>query len=212
MSDAMIERLAESGGVIMINFGSSFLRSEYQEEERQTVEEITANMEASGLDRTSPEGIAFFSQQRKANPIGTIDDVVEHLNHVRDLVGVDHIGLGSDFDGVFALPSGLQDVADYPNLVYRLLQEGYSERDIEKILGGERPPRLGGGRARGGGAAGLQQRPRDSLAGRVPRRRRRKAAPSTRYLMACREVGHFGPPGDCVVPVNWIVLPPRATR
>jgi membrane dipeptidase len=58
-----------------------------------------------------------------------------HINHVVDLVGVDHVGLGSDFDGVFALPSGLHDVSTYPDLVRELLKEGYSEEDIRKILG-----------------------------------------------------------------------------
>ncbi|MGI9174590.1 MAG: dipeptidase, partial [Rhodothermales bacterium] len=136
MDDAMIQRLAENDGVIMINFGSSFLRGEYQEEGGAIRDSISAFMEENGLDAASPEGIAYFSRQRKANPVGSVDDVVEHINHVVELVGVDHVGLGSDFDGVFALPQGLLDVAYYPNLVYRLLEEGYTDVDIEKILGG----------------------------------------------------------------------------
>ena len=136
MDDAMIQRLAENDGVIMINFGSSFLRGEYQEEGGTIRDSISAFMEENGLDPTSPEGIAYFSRQRKANPVGSVDDVIEHINHVVELVGVDHVGLGSDFDGVFALPDGLLDVAYYPNLVYRLLEEGYTDEDIEKILGG----------------------------------------------------------------------------
>jgi membrane dipeptidase len=92
-------------------------------------------MRAAGIERGTPEAAAFVERERKANPVGTIHDIVAHINHVVRLVGVDHVGLGSDFDGVFALPSGAVDVSEYPNLVYHLLTEGYSEEDIKKILG-----------------------------------------------------------------------------
>jgi membrane dipeptidase len=136
MSDDMIRVLAEHDGVIMINFGSSFLRTEYQAAGTRIQQQIRAYLTQNNLERTSPEAIAHFREQRRANPVGTVDDVVAHIDHVVQLVGVDHVGLGSDFDGVFALPDGLQDVSQYPNLVYALLQKGYSEEDIEKILGG----------------------------------------------------------------------------
>lgn len=135
MSDEMVQRLAENDGVILINFGSSFLRSAYQEEGRRIQAEIDTYLTEHGIDRDSPAGIAYVREQRKANPVGTLDDVVAHINHVVDLVGVDYVGIGSDFDGVFALPWGLQDVGDYPNLIYRLLERGYAEEDIRKILG-----------------------------------------------------------------------------
>jgi membrane dipeptidase len=66
-----------------------------------------------------------------------IERVADHIDHVVKLIGVDHVGFGSDFDGVDdSLPLGLKDVADYPNLIYVLLKRGYTEEDIEKICSG----------------------------------------------------------------------------
>lgn len=135
MSDDMIEQLAEHDGIIMINYGSSFLQGEYDAVGDSLNAALGERMRREGIDRDSREGVAFFEQQRKARPVGTVDDVIAHINHVVDLVGVDHVGIGSDYDGVFALPAGLLDVSSYPNLVYHLLREGYSEEDIRKILG-----------------------------------------------------------------------------
>ncbi len=136
MSDEMIRALAANGGVIMINFGSSFLRGEYQAIGDSLRRQLRAELEAQGIDPDSPAGRRWLALQRKRYPIGTVANVADHIDHVVQLVGIDHVGLGSDFDGVFALPKGLQDVSMYPNLVAELLRRGYSEEDLEKILGG----------------------------------------------------------------------------
>lgn len=135
MSDEMVELLAENDGVIMINYGSSFLRGEYDAIGDSISAALRDEMRSAGLEPGTREAAQWFEERRKANPIGTIEDVVMHIKHVVHLVGVDHVGLGSDFDGVFALPSGLQDVSTYPDLVYELLKEGYSDDEIRKILG-----------------------------------------------------------------------------
>lgn len=135
MSDQMIRDLAENGGVIMINYGSSFLRGDYDAIGDSIRAELMEQARNAGLIEGTREAAQWFEEHRKANPVGTIDDVVMHINHVVDLVGVDHVGLGSDYDGVFALPSTLQDVSTYPDLVQALLEEDYSEDDIRKILG-----------------------------------------------------------------------------
>jgi len=135
MSDALIRRLADNGGVIMINFGSSFLRSEYQDQDDPIRERMQAHIEEQGWAPDSRKAVVYEETVRTNNPIGTVQDVADHIDHVVDLVGVEHVGLGSDYDGVFGLPEGLQDASTYPNLIAELLRRGYSDDDIAKILG-----------------------------------------------------------------------------
>lgn len=135
MSDELIEALAENGGVIMINFGSSFLREEYQDQDDPIRDEMNAHIDSMGWADDSREAVMYEEKIRKENPIGTVDDVADHIDHVVDLVGVDHVGLGSDFDGVFGLPEGLQDASEYPNLVEELLRRDYTDEEIAQILG-----------------------------------------------------------------------------
>ena len=92
-----------------------------------------------GIDQESEEGQAFSRQYRLDHPVGFADivDVLDHIDHVVGIACIDHVGFGSDFDGVGdSLPTGLKDVSAYPNLIYGLLQRGYSESDIEKICSG----------------------------------------------------------------------------
>jgi membrane dipeptidase len=133
MSDEMIHALAAKGGIIMINYGSSFLQTAYQAQGAAVEEAIEARIAEQGLEGV--EAKRARADLRRAAPIGTLNDVVAHINHVRDLVGTAHIGLGSDYDGVFGLPAGLQDVSTYPALIQALLEEGYSEDAVRDILG-----------------------------------------------------------------------------
>ncbi len=134
-SDAVIRSIAETGGIVMINFGSDFLDGSYRETSEKKRARIYARLKSKGLKRESAEGFATLSTFRKRHPVGTVTDVVRHIRHVADLVGVDHVGLGSDFDGVFSLPKGLQDVSDFPNLIGALLDDGLSEEEIRKVCG-----------------------------------------------------------------------------
>ncbi|MEZ5312663.1 MAG: membrane dipeptidase, partial [Thermoanaerobaculia bacterium] len=127
------------GGVIQINFGSSFLTEAANRNAIEGFKAITAFQKEKGVDAESEESKAFEAEWKKAHPLprATLDDVVAHIDHVVELVGVDHVGLGSDFDGVGdSLPEGLKDVSTYPNLFARLLARGYTDSDIEKIAGG----------------------------------------------------------------------------
>lgn len=135
MSDELIEALADSGGVIMINFGSSFLRGEYQDQDDPIRENMNAHIDSMGWAEDSREAVTYEEKIRDEHPIGSVADVADHIDHVVDLVGVEHVGLGSDFDGVFALPEGLQDASGYPNLVAELLRRGYTDDEIQQILG-----------------------------------------------------------------------------
>ena len=134
MSDDMIRLLAKNQGVIMINFGNSFLNSDYQLIEGQ----IWSYLSSHKLRFNDPEAQAYIRQFLKDNPLPkvTVADVAAHIDHVVKLVGVDYVGLGSDFDGVGdMLPEGLRDVSHYPNIIFELLKKGFSDKDIEKICG-----------------------------------------------------------------------------
>jgi membrane dipeptidase len=139
LDDDRIRRLAENGGVLQINFGSTFLLERVQRDRDLLRAQLADSLEARGLDRDSEEGAAYAADFNRRTPLRLADmtDVADHIDHVVDLVGVDYVGLGSDYDGVGpTLPVGLEDVSTYPNLVAELLRRGYSEEDVRKILGG----------------------------------------------------------------------------
>ncbi|MEO1202822.1 MAG: dipeptidase [Pseudomonadota bacterium] len=139
MSDEMIVRLAENGGVIMINYGSSFLTAEANAYSAARSDAIDKWLEENPSDDPGEARRQFTEQYVAAHgpfPYATRDDVLDHIDHVVELVGVDYVGIGSDYDGVGdSLPDGLKDVSSYPNLVAGLLDRGYSAAEIEKILG-----------------------------------------------------------------------------
>ncbi len=135
MSDEMIKVLAEHGGVININFGSSFLRKEYQGSWSQSMKEIDDYLKSHNIAKGTEAAALYFQKYRMEHRKGTVKDIVDHIDHVVKLVGVDHVGLGSDFDGVLSLPVGVEDVSKYPVIIAELLKRGYSEKDIKKICG-----------------------------------------------------------------------------
>jgi len=139
MSDEMIKALADKGGVIQINFGSSFLTREGREWFDVMGEARKLYLEENGFDEHGEEANNFRETFREDHPFpyATLDDVVANFQHVIGLVGVKHVGVGSDFDGVGdSLPEGMKDVSFYPQLIERLLRLEYSSEDIEAIMGG----------------------------------------------------------------------------
>lgn len=137
MSDDMLKALAKNEGVIQINFGSSFLAQQANRYRDMMKKRINAVVEQYGED--SAEGKRRIEEIKTNNPYpyATLETVLDHIDHVRDLIGVEHIGIGSDYDGVGdSLPIGLKDVSSYPNLVQGLMDRGYSDDEIEMILGG----------------------------------------------------------------------------
>lgn len=146
MNDEMIIRLAENGGVIMINYGSAFLTEEAnQYNSKRTVawEKLLSSDDDTPLDLYGSENgndrDAFNDEYAKLNPypFATLEQTLDHFDHVVKLTGsVDHVGIGSDYDGVGnTLPIGLKDVSSYPNLIQGLMDRDYSNEDIKKILG-----------------------------------------------------------------------------
>ncbi len=138
LTDDQIRKIAEKGGVVQINFGSMFLRGDAQKQSSEAWSAIGKYLEERKLSWESDEAKRYRASYWKEHPriYGNVSDVVAHVDHVVKIAGVDHVGLGSDFEGVGAgLPAGLKDVSGYPNLIRALLEKGYSENDVRKICG-----------------------------------------------------------------------------
>jgi membrane dipeptidase len=139
VSDDMIQALAKKKGVIQINFGSGFIDGQAQQQQDAMRKEVETILKSKGLDFGDPKAKPILAEFRASHPrkFATVEQVADHIDHVKKLVGIDHVGLGSDFDGVGdSLPAGLKDVSQYPNLVRVLLERGYTEQDVEKICSG----------------------------------------------------------------------------
>ena len=136
MNDDMIKKLGEKGGVIQINYGSSFLDSAVVQANKARDEKLKATLQEAGLNEADEAAKPVIEKFNQENPksYATLEKVVDHIDHVVQLAGIDHVGIGTDYDGVGdSLPTGLKDVSSYPNLIYELLKRGYSEEEIEKI-------------------------------------------------------------------------------
>jgi len=139
MSDEMIKALAENGGVIQINFGSSFLTKQAKDWYDAMDEKRSAYLEANGFEEHGAEANQFSKDYRLEQPFpyATMDDLVANFEHVINLVGAEHVGIGSDFDGVGdSLPEGMKDVSYYPALIEELLKREYPVDTIRAIMGG----------------------------------------------------------------------------
>jgi membrane dipeptidase len=131
--DDVLERLAANGGVAMVTFVPAFVSPAVGTWDA----ELRAAMAAAGADHRSLTERKAFAERwdGPAKPAATVDDVVAHLEHAREVAGIDHIGLGGDYDGVGSLPVGLEDVSKYPVLFAALLDRGWSESDCAKLAG-----------------------------------------------------------------------------
>ena len=139
VDDVMLNKLAEKGGVLQINFGSSFISQrprDYMDLMNNFLElKFGQSREGVSEEVINEARKEFFSKNKY--PYATLDEVLDHFDRVVNLVGVDHVGIGSDYDGVGdTLPIGLKDVSSYPSLIEGFLERGYSREDIDKILGG----------------------------------------------------------------------------
>ena len=135
MSDDMIRRLGKNGGVIQINFGASFLDSTARKNDalRDSLEALLVSKNLTSKDPEAQPIIAQFAEDHR-ELYSDVARVADHIDHVVRLVGIDHVGIGSDYDGVGdSLPIGLKDVSTYPNLIAELLKRGYTSEDVEKI-------------------------------------------------------------------------------
>jgi membrane dipeptidase len=142
MTDDMLRDLARNGGVCMINFFSAFISDEVaqvimaaQKRPKKEGADPTGGTEELPDDRTDWDTyLAWF--QTLGCPTATLDQVADHIFHVANIAGIDHVGIGSDFDGVPSLPDGLGTAAGLPMLTARLMERGMAAGDVEKVLGG----------------------------------------------------------------------------
>ena len=133
--DDVLRRLPQNGGVVMVTFVPGFLSEAVR---AWWAEEDAAEARFKALHSGDPEAAkAALEAWRTANPEppATLAEVADHVEHARRLAGIDHVGIGSDFDGITTVPVGLEDVADYPVLLAELLRRGWSEGDVKKLAG-----------------------------------------------------------------------------
>jgi membrane dipeptidase len=115
--------------------------------------EVVEAADRSGVDTADLEALSRFArtwQEQHPRPEATVEDVVAHLEHVRAVAGIDHVGIGGDYDGSDTMPVGLEDVSGYPRLFAALLDRGWSEADLAKVAGGNALRALRGAEAAAG--------------------------------------------------------------
>jgi len=133
--DDVLERIAEKGGVVMINFGSYFV------DEKITERHAAYKAEETRLETLNPGDPQAVEDGMKAwleaHPLWTVPlgELADHFDHVRKIAGIDHVGIGSDYDGISALPAGMEDVSGYPALLVELMRRGWSREDVAKVAG-----------------------------------------------------------------------------
>jgi membrane dipeptidase len=142
MSDEMLRALGKNGGVIMINFYSAFLDQRFRDEMKKASEGQKEKISAAATE-TLGDPIAFENRMWDLHAAldasiapPPLSKLLDHIDHAAKTAGVDHVGLGSDFDGITSSPKGLEDVSRLPEITRGLLERGYSDDEIAGILGG----------------------------------------------------------------------------
>jgi len=143
LTDDMIRALAKTGGVVNVIFYPEHIEPGWSEKKKQVDAEIASPVQRASNEEKGDAVHKKLARDRvrreeyaKRLPAVAVARIVDHIDHIVKLVGIDHVGIGSDFDGVQAVPVDLKSVADLPNLTAELLRRGYSENDVDKILGG----------------------------------------------------------------------------
>lgn len=132
--DDVLRRVAKNGGVVMVNFYSAFVVPSSAARSVAWLE-LKRKLTEQGMGKEEMDQQLKTWESQHSMDRGTIDDVVDHIDHIARVAGVDHVGIGSDYDGVDLIPEQLEDVATYPRITQLLLDRGYQPKDIRKILG-----------------------------------------------------------------------------
>lgn len=141
MTDDMIKALAKRGGVVQINFGCEFLSQKSADTSPMMNPATRDRIMKAFAEAKTPEARRDLMKKMREEMGGkevraTLADVVAHIDHIKQIAGVDYVGIGTDFDGVGCVPEGLDDVSKFPNLTRALLEKSYTAADIRKIYGG----------------------------------------------------------------------------
>ena len=139
VSDAVLKRVAKNGGVIMINFYPSFLDERTNREENERAARLKPQLDAL-REQFKDNKQAYDEAERKlfaANPIYVADykRIVDHIDHMKKIAGIDIVGIGSDYDGVPFLPAGMNGMEDLALVTYEMLRRGYTDVEVRKVLG-----------------------------------------------------------------------------
>ncbi|MDQ4120995.1 MAG: dipeptidase [Acidobacteriota bacterium] len=139
INDDLLRRIGKNGGVVMVNFYSAFISQKYLDDTRARDKRLEPELNRL-RDKYKDNKREFEAEREKllvANPVHppSYTVVVDHIDHIRKVAGIDSVGIGSDFDGVDSLPEGLTGVESLPLITYEMLRRGYSEQDIRKVLG-----------------------------------------------------------------------------
>jgi membrane dipeptidase len=137
--DDLLRRFAKNGGVVMVNFYPGFIDKNVVAASKERDERLKSQMdELRATYKEDPKRLAEeINKLLAANPLPQtpLSVLIDHFDHIAKVAGIDHVGIGSDFDGVPSLPVGMEDISKLPNITYELLKRGYSETDVKKILG-----------------------------------------------------------------------------
>jgi membrane dipeptidase len=146
MTDDMLRAMTNNGGVVMVNFYSAVIDENYRKASSDPEKITQRDAEVDAYKKTHPhpdgspvtydETAAIEKKWAAQFPRPPLKSLIDHIDHVAKIAGIDHVGLGSDFDGVTSLPEGIDSVADLPKITQALYQRGYTREQILKILGG----------------------------------------------------------------------------
>ncbi len=133
--DDILQQLPKNGGVVMVTFVPGFVSQAVADWNGQSVGPLQQlKQQYPNDDNAVKEGIKKWEAEHPA-PRATLSQVADHIDHIRKVAGIDHVGLGGDFDGIESVVQGLEDTSKYPDLIAELLKRGYSDADVKKILG-----------------------------------------------------------------------------
>ena len=141
LKDEQLLAIKENGGVVFVNFYPTYLDSTFEKKAEIVKDSLQLKMDSLAAVYDPDGNEYWYAESQLLNPVlqkfsPPVDKIIDHISYIINLIGIDHVGLGADWDGVEILPSGMENVTKLPTLTEKLLQRGFSKKDVQKILGG----------------------------------------------------------------------------